>query len=95
VCIPLGEGAQMLGWREWSKVKIKRPSGVTIDHAGVSVQLTGSSVCWGGGSPLLSSYTACRSKAVAAVHSCMPGCSGRRVCTEYIASLHVDERTTD
>lgn len=59
VCIPLGEGAQMLGWREWSKVKIKRPSGVTIDHAGVSVQLTGSSVCWGG-SPLLSSCTACR-----------------------------------
>lgn len=35
VCVPLGSNGRMLPWREWSKVKIKRPSGVTIDHAGV------------------------------------------------------------
>lgn len=41
LCIPLGSGSGgpgqtcMLEWREWSRVKVKRPSGVTIDHAGV------------------------------------------------------------
>jgi hypothetical protein len=35
VCVPLLADGSMLRWQEWSRVKIKRPSGVTIDHAGV------------------------------------------------------------
>jgi hypothetical protein len=35
VCVPISSAGRMLCWRQWSKVKIKRPSGVTIDHAGV------------------------------------------------------------
>lgn len=35
VCVPISSEGRMLCWRVWSTVKIKRPSGVTIDHAGV------------------------------------------------------------
>lgn len=39
VCVPLISDGHMLPWQEWSRVKIKRPSGVTIDHAGVNISL--------------------------------------------------------
>jgi len=35
LCVPLSCDGTMMSVREWSRVKIKRPSGVSIDHAGV------------------------------------------------------------
>jgi hypothetical protein len=37
LCVPLSGEGRMSAWREWSRVKIKRPSGITFDHAGESL----------------------------------------------------------
>jgi hypothetical protein len=39
LCVPLSGEGHMSAWKEWSRVKIKRPSGITFDHAGEHMTL--------------------------------------------------------